>query len=173
GEYKSISAGVGYTEGEQGPTNVQPQRVRDILALDYLKRHEGVSRLSQFGNDLFSAFSPCGFALASSQTETIFEAHPSLARLFPGAWTSWTFDLGPQTVTRPQSSHHQIRWCWIAITALGNFDPAHGGHLILWDLGRILTFPPGMTMLLPPLLEYSIAKIRPGETRYSFTQYAA
>ncbi|KAJ7825527.1 hypothetical protein B0H13DRAFT_1536973, partial [Mycena leptocephala] len=64
-------------------------------------------------------------------------------------------------------------WCWISITALGAFDPQHGGQLILWDLGRMIEFPPGATVLIPGLLEYSIAKIRPGETRYSLTQYVA
>jgi hypothetical protein len=114
------------------------------------------------------------FALAVSQTDAIFDADSSLERLFPGPGTTCTFDLGPQTVTAPHSSHHhQVTWWWIAITALGDFDPDTGGHLILWDLGRILRFPPGTTVLLPPLLNFSIAKIRPGETRYSMTQYAA
>ncbi|KAJ7606056.1 hypothetical protein DFH06DRAFT_903820, partial [Mycena polygramma] len=87
------------------------------------------------------------------------------------AWTSWTFDLGPQTVTRPSIFFHHAGWCWTALTALGDFDADLGGHLILWTLGRILRFPAGTTVLLPPLLQYSIGRIRPGETRYSLTQY--
>ncbi|KAJ7655778.1 hypothetical protein DFH06DRAFT_933637, partial [Mycena polygramma] len=86
------------------------------------------------------------------------------------AWTTWTFDLGPQTVTRPLLAVHQSGWCWIAITVLGEFDADRGGHLVLWDLGRLLRFPAGTTVLLPPVLKYSITRIQPGETRYSFTQ---
>ncbi|KAJ7934221.1 hypothetical protein B0H13DRAFT_1855400 [Mycena leptocephala] len=115
---------------------------------------------------------PRAFAIAESKTAAIFKAHPTLRRPVIGAWTSWTFDLGPQTVTPPRTSPNQIRWWWIAITALGDFDPDKGGHLILWDLARILHFPPGTTVLLPPILEYSIAQIQPGETRYSLTHYA-
>ncbi|KAJ7606396.1 hypothetical protein DFH06DRAFT_1019373, partial [Mycena polygramma] len=84
-----------------------------------------------------------------------------------------TFDLGPQTVTRPLVATDRSGWCWIAITVLGDFDPDLGGHLILWDLGRLLRFPPGTTVLLPPVLRYSIARIQPGETRYSLTQSCA
>ncbi|KAJ7481678.1 hypothetical protein FB451DRAFT_1030349, partial [Mycena latifolia] len=124
--------------------------------------------------DLFTAFSPRCSALARSQTEAIFTADASLERLFPGVpWTSVTFDLGPQTVTVPQWNIHCIRWWWVAITALRNFDPDHGGHLILWDLGRVLRFPPGLTVLIPPCLCYSIAKIQAGEIRYSITHYTA
>ncbi|KAJ7680851.1 hypothetical protein DFH06DRAFT_920914, partial [Mycena polygramma] len=86
-------------------------------------------------------------------------------------WTTWAFDLGPQTVTHPGVPYPEAGWCWIAITALGDFDPDLGGHLVLWPLGRIIRFPPGATILLPPLLSYSICKIQPGETRYSMTQY--
>ncbi|KAJ6460705.1 hypothetical protein C8R47DRAFT_993978, partial [Mycena vitilis] len=88
-------------------------------------------------------------------------------------WTSATFDLGPQTVTVPQSPPGHVRWCWLAITALGTFDPRLGGHIILWDIGRVLQFPPGATVLIPSLLRFSIARIQPGETRYSLTQYFA
>ncbi|KAJ7831675.1 hypothetical protein B0H13DRAFT_1915347 [Mycena leptocephala] len=73
------------------------------------------------------------FAIASSQADALFAAHPSLRRPFIGPWTSWRFDLGPQTVTPPQHSPNDIPWWWIAITALGDFDADTGGHLILWE----------------------------------------
>jgi hypothetical protein len=84
-----------------------------------------------------------------------------------------TFELGPQTVTPPQWLCNHLRWCWLAITALGTFDPRRGGHLILWDLGRVIEFPPGATILIPSILLFSIARIQPGERRYSMTQYIA
>ncbi|KAJ7646088.1 hypothetical protein DFH06DRAFT_997872 [Mycena polygramma] len=123
--------------------------------------------------DLFAAFSPESFRLATALADSLFSAHPDLPRPFAGAWTNTTFDLGPQTVTVPQSPSGYVRWCWLAITALGTFNPRLGGHIILWDLGRVLEFPPGATILIPSLLRFSICKIQPGETRYSFTQYFA
>jgi len=63
---------------------------------------------------------------------------------------------------------------WCSITALGQFDPCRGGHLILWDLGLVIDFPPGSTILIPSaLVQHSNTVIQPGEKRYSLTHYAA
>ncbi|KAJ7602636.1 hypothetical protein DFH06DRAFT_935326, partial [Mycena polygramma] len=139
-----------------------------------LVQHVAVQRLAAFGNVLFSAFAPGAFGQASALASTIFKAGPHLQKPFPsGPWTSATFDIGPQTVTKPQWLCNHLRWCWLAITALGDFDPRLGGHLVLWNLGRVLEFPPGCTILIPSILCFSITGIQPGETRYSFTQYFA
>ena len=63
---------------------------------------------------------------------------------------------------------------WCAITALGPFDPTHGGHLVLWDLKIVIEFPPGSTILIPSAtLRHSNMAIQPGEKRFSITQYTA
>lgn len=63
---------------------------------------------------------------------------------------------------------------WCAITALGDYDPTLGGHLVLWDLGIIIEFPPGSTILIPSAcIKHSNISIQPHETRYSIVQYAA
>ena len=60
------------------------------------------------------------------------------------------------------------------ITALGNFNPKLGGHLILWDLHLVIEFPPGSTILIPSAsLRHGNTAIQPGEKQYSFTQYTA
>ncbi|KAJ7173533.1 hypothetical protein C8R46DRAFT_892919 [Mycena filopes] len=123
--------------------------------------------------DLFAALAPACFRLATTVSRAVFADNPHLKQPFPGPWTSVTFDLGPQTVTKPQWLCSHVRWCWLAITALGRYDPTNGGHIILWDLGRVLEFPPGSTILLPAILTFSIARIDHDETRYSFTQYLA
>lgn len=85
-----------------------------------------------------------------------------------------SFNLGPRTVTYPHVDVGYLIFGWCAITALGNFDPDVGRHLILWDLGLIIRFPPGSTILIPSaLLCHSFTSIREHETRYSFTQYTA
>jgi hypothetical protein len=57
---------------------------------------------------------------------------------------------------------------------LGNFDPDYGGHLILWDLGLVIRFPPGSTILIPSaLIRHSNVPIRAHEQRGSFVQYTA
>ncbi|KAJ7865250.1 hypothetical protein B0H13DRAFT_1898644 [Mycena leptocephala] len=188
GTFHSLSAGVRY-DGKCA-LNLNTKDFRDALTLDYLLHHVAIARLAAFANgiffsllylnsdpyrsaELFAAFAPACFRLAGSLVDSLFADDPTLKRPFPGAWTNVTFALGPQSVTHALWISSSIRWCWISITALGSFDPQRGGHLILWDLGRLLEFPPGTTILIPSLLRFSIARIQPGETRYSITQYAA
>ncbi|KAJ3819662.1 hypothetical protein F5880DRAFT_1489312, partial [Lentinula raphanica] len=85
-----------------------------------------------------------------------------------------SFNLGPQTVTWPHKDFHNLAWGWCSVTALGDFNPDKGGHLVLWDIGLIIRFPPGSTILLPSaLLTHSNVPIEEGETRYSVVQYAS
>lgn len=44
----------------------------------------------------------------------------------------------------------------------------------MWDLGLVIEFPPGATILIPSAsIRHSNIGIQEGESRYSFTQYAA
>jgi hypothetical protein len=85
-----------------------------------------------------------------------------------------TFNFGPQTVCLPHRDSANLSFGWCAITALGNFDPKKGGHLLLWDVKLAIEFPPGSTILIPSaLLRHSNSKVQASETRMSCTQYAA
>ncbi|KAJ7201301.1 hypothetical protein GGX14DRAFT_371250, partial [Mycena pura] len=56
-----------------------------------------------------------------------------------------------------------LAWGWCAITALGNFNPDRGGHLILWNLKLVVRFPPGSTIFIPSaLLRHSNTSIQRG-----------
>lgn len=82
--------------------------------------------------------------------------------------------MGPLTSTWPHTDSHNLAFGWCAITALGNFNPDRGGHLILWDLGLVIRFPPGSTILLPSaLLTHSNIPIDANEVRYSIIQYSS
>jgi hypothetical protein len=60
------------------------------------------------------------------------------------------------------------------VTAGGNFNPDKGGMIVLWELGLIVRFPPGSTVLFTSgdITHFNIP-IQEGETRWSFTQYMA
>ena len=58
--------------------------------------------------------------------------------------------------------------------ALGSFDPATGGHLVVEELQLVIEFPTGMTALIPSaVVMHSNTDIQEGERWYSFTQYAS
>jgi hypothetical protein len=85
-----------------------------------------------------------------------------------------TFNLGPSAITIPHLDFGNLAWGWCAITALGDFDPNFGGHLILWDLKLVICFPPGaMILMLSAILRHSNVSIRPFKHRASFMQYCA
>lgn len=85
-----------------------------------------------------------------------------------------TMNFGPFTITLPHIDYANLAWGWCAITALGDFDPDKGGHLILWDLRLVIRFPPGSSILIPSaILRHSNVSIQQGEKRFSFTQFTA
>lgn len=91
-----------------------------------------------------------------------------------GAFPCRSFNIGGQVATAPHLDDKNLAHSWCAVTALGRFNPDLGGHLVLWDFGLAVRFPPGSTILLPSaLLVHSNATIQPGETRSSIVQYAA
>ncbi|KAJ7617991.1 hypothetical protein FB45DRAFT_1034229 [Roridomyces roridus] len=172
--YNSVECGIKYLEDPLRCQNIIPETMGERRALERLRysKFQCMQELLLFAADTFKAFCPKGYAIATRLVDRLFADNPTLTRVVPGPWTNAIFDLGPQTVTRPGSLLARVySWWWIAITALGEFDALRGGHLILWDLGRVYLFPPGVTWLIPPFMTYSIAAIQPGETRYSITQY--
>jgi hypothetical protein len=89
-------------------------------------------------------------------------------------WAAATVNFGPQTVCFKHADTGNLAYGWCAITALGKYDHTKGGHLILWDLGLVIKFPPGSTILIPSsAIHHSNARIQSGEQRYSVTQYSA
>ena len=107
--------------------------------------------------------------------DALLARDPAMRRNFKNNnFAAMTMNLGPNTVTFRHVDHLNVPWGWCAITALGNYDPKLGGHLVLWDLGIAIEFPPGATILIPSsAIHHSNTRIRAGEKRYSFTQYSS
>ncbi|KAJ7734488.1 hypothetical protein DFH07DRAFT_905932 [Mycena maculata] len=116
---------------------------------DELLAHRYFQRLACFASILFAMWAPLIFMFYEEQMALLRWKKPSLRWCFPGSG-------------------------WCAVTALGNFDPDLGGHLILWDLKLVIRFLPGSTILLPSaLIRHSNVAIHAHEHRCSFTQYMA
>lgn len=98
-----------------------------------------------------------------------------LSRNWPRTpWAAATFNFGPQTVCAKHLDSKNLAVGWCAITALGNFNYKKGGHLVLWELGLVVEFPAGSTILIPSAaIHHSNTPIGEDENRQSFTQYTA
>jgi len=91
-----------------------------------------------------------------------------------GVFPCRTFNLARQSVSVPHTNHNNLAQGWYSITALGDFSSTLGGHLVLWDLGIVVEFPPNSTILIPSsLIVHSNTPIQPDEACYSIVQYAA
>lgn len=103
------------------------------------------------------------------------QRQPELRRPFDNSiFPACTVNFGPNVATVPHLDFNNDPALMCLIQSLGNFDPKLGGHLVLWDLKLVIEFPPGSTICIPSsLLSHSNLPIRAGETRASFTQYAA
>ena len=114
-------------------------------------------------------------ALYAENMSALKERHGNLEFPLPGSvFPSATYNLGPRTVTYPHLDFLNAAFGWCGITALGSFDYKWGGHLILWDLGLVIEFPPGATIFIPSaIMSHSNVSISNDERRYSVTQYAA
>lgn len=124
---------------------------------------------------ILAAFAPQVFSILHDGLEALLAWNPSLTCNFKkSVFAAATFNFGPRTVTFPHTDPANLAWGWCAITALGYFNPDLGGHLILWDLGLVICFPPGSTILIPSaVLRHSNTSIGDDERRFSFTQYSA
>jgi len=57
---------------------------------------------------------------------------------------------------------------------MGPYDHKKGGHLVLFNIDRIIEFPPGSHILIPSaVMRHANMAIQPHERRMGFTQYTA
>lgn len=123
---------------------------------------------------MYALWHPKGYRYYNDNLNELEEVYPHLApRLFPRSiLPSAAFNLGNQVVTKKHVDCQNCPFGWCTITALGEFDASRGGHIILWDLEKIIEFPAGACICLPSaLITHSNIPTAEGETRMSFTQY--
>ncbi|KAG1740738.1 uncharacterized protein EDB91DRAFT_1052935, partial [Suillus paluster] len=90
---------------------------------------------------------PKVYQLYANTRRLLLEQHPQLAWNFQNSvFSAATFNFGPTMVTLDHTDNQNFPSGMCSITALGNYDPANGGHLVLFDLGLIVQFPPGSTI---------------------------
>ncbi|RDB18124.1 hypothetical protein Hypma_000435 [Hypsizygus marmoreus] len=130
------------------------------------------------GQTLPAAFAYCApkvYEVYKTNLDALFAHDKTLRANFSNSiFPATTFNLGPITITLEHTDHGNVAYGLCALTALGDYDPKFGGHLILFDLGLVIEFPPGSTILLPSsVLRHGNCRIQDGETRRSISQYCA
>ncbi|OSD05865.1 hypothetical protein PYCCODRAFT_1464571 [Trametes coccinea BRFM310] len=175
GCFVALSSGISYGGGQTEPSNRAQPSQKQRVAVEGLLAHPGVQRIAGFGSASLRLYAPRLHAYYSNSLESLLRRNSKLRPNFANSvFAGATFNLGPHTATQPHIDHLNLPSGLCAITALGDFDPRCSGHLILWDLGLIIEFPPGATVLIPSaLICHSNVAVRSWERRYSLTQYSA
>lgn len=131
------------------------------------------ARLSRQPAGAFAFYAPKLYKEYTDHLDPLFERYPGFKKTFSNSiFPACTFNCGPRVVTLEHVDCTNVPFGLCAIFACGSYDPKTGGHLVLFDLGLVIEFPPGSTILVPSgTLRHGNVAIKDGETRQSFTQY--
>ncbi|KAK7035547.1 hypothetical protein VNI00_011840 [Paramarasmius palmivorus] len=174
GTSPACARGVSHGGGQKEPKVLSHSAATEEV-LEQLIELPLFNRLSGRANHFLEFYAPRAFAFQRNGLQKLLEHHKQLKLNFVNtAFAACTWNFGPRFVSYPHLDANNSPFTWCAITAMGTFKPDHGGHLILPDLGLIIRFPPGATILIPSaLLVHSNTLIGKDETRYSFVQYSS
>jgi hypothetical protein len=174
GKFPARAVGASFGGGQTVPGNLVNNAI-DTAVLNLLISNWAIQRLAGFASGVFATWAPKLFSYYRSYLYRLHEAYPTIHPNFTNSiWTAATFNFGPYTTCFKHRDPFNLAFGWCAITALGNFNPKLGGHLILWEMKLVIEFPPGSTILIPSAtIQHSNVALQPGDTRMSFTQYTA
>lgn len=121
----------------------------------------------------FALWAPKVHRYYKEHDDALHREFPHLGRNFPkSVFSCAAFNFGPSAWTYKHRDILNIPFGWCAVTAMGDFDPSTGGHLVLWDLKMVVEFPHAATILLPSAtIAHSNIPVGAHEVRGSFTQY--
>jgi hypothetical protein len=123
----------------------------------------------------FHAFVPTLYGYYKETMEELRRWEPTLKTIVENTvFAAATFNLGPVVKTILHTDLKNLPWGLCAVTAFGNYNPDKGGHIIFWDIKKVVRFPPGSTVLLPSAVAlHSNVNVAKDEERMSVTQYSA
>ncbi|KAI0055042.1 hypothetical protein BV25DRAFT_1816180, partial [Artomyces pyxidatus] len=175
GRYPVLHAGFTFGGGPQAPHNVGKKDAKRVEARKRLTRNEAFIRLAGFASSAFRIAAPKLFTHYDTAIGDVKAGDSGLRPAFANSvFPTATFNFGPRAETLPHRDYQNVPYGWCAVTALGDYNPKLGGHIYLWELGLVVEFPPGATILLPSaVVTHGNTPIQEGETRKAFTQYCA
>ncbi|KAF5353901.1 hypothetical protein D9756_007287 [Leucocoprinus leucothites] len=183
GDFPAVAHGISFGGGQEEPKHLSHSAKKTAI-LDGLMQEKSVQRICKFGSCGFHAYSQRNYEYMESTVEKLRAHYDSAAdnrnklrRPYDsaiGVFPCRSLNLGKQSISFPHTDEGNLAQSWCSITPVGSFDPSTGGHLVLWDFGLVIDFPPGATALIPSaLIRHSNTSIAAGETRFSTIQYAA
>ncbi|KAG6818654.1 hypothetical protein H0H93_003147 [Arthromyces matolae] len=184
GPFPSVPHGISFGGGQTEPKHLSHGSEAKTQILENVMMQKSIQRICNFASEGLRLYSERNYKHMKETMEALrqhyndcIEPQRKLRRPYDqsvGVFPCRSFNLGEQSVSYPHKDDANLAQSWCSITPLGLFDATRGGQLILWDLGLVVDFPSGSTILIPSaLILHSNAPISLHETRYAIVQYAA
>ncbi|KAM6493338.1 hypothetical protein JOM56_011472 [Amanita muscaria] len=168
GSFPTLAYGISFGGGQTEPGYLQQGSNHKEEELELLLKNKAIQRLCGFASCAFNAYSERNYLYMKDTVKTI-KSKLNIGKDYEsklGVFPCCSFNLGPQTASLPHRDMGNLAHSWCSIAAVGQFNPELGGHLVLWDFGIAIEFPPGSTILIPSaLFMHSNASVQEGETR--------
>ncbi|KAG6807297.1 hypothetical protein H0H92_008069, partial [Tricholoma furcatifolium] len=174
GDFPAVASGV-----SMGGGRVEPGMFRHSPALqkliDKLLLRDEIQHIGNFQSNSLLLYAPKFYTWLSTKLEHVMK---SFRRNFSQSiFPAVTFNVGPRTQCFFHVDQNNLAHGLCAITALGNYNPIRGGHIILRINDRVrlvVEFPPTSTIFIPSAsIPHGNTPVQADETRFSFTQYCA
>ncbi|KAJ3767031.1 hypothetical protein FB446DRAFT_623956, partial [Lentinula raphanica] len=175
GDFASRTVGFGYGNGRLKPQNFRLTGKANQAAMNSLLAERSLRRICIYQGCVFNAFNHKCYKECMQVKLELLQKQPELRSPFSRSpFAALTVNFGPQSWSPPHMDADNSISSWCADTALGSFNPDKGGQLVLWDLGLVIRFPPGSTILFPSaLITHSTLPIQAHESRYAILQYSS
>ncbi|KAF8215255.1 hypothetical protein K438DRAFT_1433105, partial [Mycena galopus ATCC 62051] len=165
--------GYSFGSGRQFISNLKARSAHNQAAMDTLLADKNIGCMATYPIPAFQALFYHIFGDYQKNKKALLEKHPFLCKIFPQSpFATVTANLGPISVSPPLLDGTNKADGMCLISALDNFDPDLGGHIVLWDLDLIIHFPPGCSSFIPSIVTHSNTPIQPHEERFFLLQYS-
>ncbi|KIP02061.1 hypothetical protein PHLGIDRAFT_52988, partial [Phlebiopsis gigantea 11061_1 CR5-6] len=173
GPFKTIASGVSYGGGQKRPGNLKLSKHNQKI-MDKLYNDPHMKRLIRWGNAMIASYFPLIYREYVANMTKLHQQQPYLRHIRPDTvFPAASANFGGVVCQEHADFGNKANgicpiWCG------GSFDYRKGGHLVLRQLKLVIQFPPGSLICIPSAtLRHGNTPIAKGETRVSFTQYAA
>ncbi|KAF9024873.1 hypothetical protein BDP27DRAFT_1248575, partial [Rhodocollybia butyracea] len=175
GEFTAHATGISFGGGCQWPGNIKISGEANKSSMNNLLQHPAMHRLVGFTNSMFNLFMHKTYVEYKNTLSEHLVQYPHLRSTSPKTvFAATTINFGTHVITPPHLDAGNLVHSWCSDTALGEYDPDKGGHLILWPFKLAIHFPPGFTILFPSaLITHLNISILPHKQRCSIVQYSA
>ncbi|KAJ6476960.1 hypothetical protein C8R45DRAFT_833668, partial [Mycena sanguinolenta] len=174
GDFAQDALGRSFGGGRKTAGNITPSSASNGRAMNRIARNPDLGRILGHALSGFKAFFWGIFGSYHALDRALTRLAPQLSRLpseAPYAALSVNFE---HAFSPPHLNGANSAGGMCEITPFGNFDPDTSTHLVLWDFGYIIRFPPGTSAIIPSaVVTHSNTPLQKGETRFSVIRYTA